>query len=117
MPDATVASTGFNVTYEADCANMVGLEQGTRISMWNPLGPAYNPGDRLSVLLCWQNSVRACVCEPKDREVVFSVNGMRCRARYSASTLCAYAPELSAPAAVHALLDERDCESDAESRS
>ena len=44
MPDATVASTGFNVTYEADCANMVGLEQGTRISMWNPLGPAYNPG-------------------------------------------------------------------------
>ena len=111
------------------------------------MGPAYNPGDRLSVLLCWQNSVRACVrvcvracmftcthlqvcvyphtqvqvCkragEPKDREVVFSVNGMRCRARYSASTLCAYAPELSAPAAVHALLDERDCESDAESRS
>ena len=44
MPDATVASTGFNVTYEADCANMVGLEQGTRISMWNLLGPAYSPG-------------------------------------------------------------------------
>jgi len=35
---------GFNITYEADCANMAGLEQGTRISMWNPLGPAYNPG-------------------------------------------------------------------------
>ena len=44
MPDATVNSVGFNVTYEADCANMVGLEQGTRISMWNPLGPAYQPG-------------------------------------------------------------------------
>jgi len=34
-------SIDFNVTYEADCANMVGLEQGTRISMWNPRGPAY----------------------------------------------------------------------------
>merc|ERR1719181_2414610 len=44
MPQPTVDSIGFNVTYEADCANMVGLEQGTRISMWNPQGPAYNPG-------------------------------------------------------------------------
>merc|ERR1711988_1551505 len=46
---ATISiGTGSNVAptawYEADCANMVGLEQGTRISMWNPLGPAYNPG-------------------------------------------------------------------------
>merc|ERR1719313_1193949 len=43
MPD-TYSSIGFNVTYEADCSRMVGLDQGTRISMWNPLGPAYNPG-------------------------------------------------------------------------
>ena len=43
MPD-TYSSIGFNVTYEADCSQMVGLDQGTRISMWNPLGPAYNPG-------------------------------------------------------------------------
>ena len=37
-------SPGYNITYEADCANMVGLAQGTRINMWNLLGPAYNPG-------------------------------------------------------------------------
>ena len=73
------------------------------------------------VQVCMYPHTQVQVCkragEPNDREVVFSVNGMRCRARYFASTLCAYAPELSAPAAVHALLDERDCESDAESRS
>jgi len=44
MPPCSSTPFGFNITYEADCANMVGLEQGTRISMWNPLGPAYNPG-------------------------------------------------------------------------
>ena len=50
MPDATVASTGFNVTYEADCANMVGLAQGTRIHMWNPFGAAY--ADRTATHTC-----------------------------------------------------------------
>jgi len=44
MPDATADNIGFNITYEADCSKMVGLDQGTRISMWNPRGPAYNPG-------------------------------------------------------------------------
>jgi len=44
-PIGTIDITiGFNVTYEADCSIMNGLAQGTRISMWNPQGPAYNPG-------------------------------------------------------------------------
>jgi len=34
---------GFNITFEGDCSTMQGLEQGTRISMWNPFGPPYNP--------------------------------------------------------------------------
>ena len=32
-----------------------------RAGQEHAMGPAYNPGDRLSVLLCWENSVRACV--------------------------------------------------------
>lgn len=44
MPNAAEAPIGFNVTYEGNCSNMVGLEQGTRISMWNLLGPPYRPG-------------------------------------------------------------------------
>lgn len=40
----SAASPSYNITYEGDCANMVGLAQGTRVSMWNPLGPAYTPG-------------------------------------------------------------------------
>lgn len=65
MPAADGSSMGFNVTYEADCANMVGLEQGTRISMWNPLGPAYNPGGERS-LTFERVATRppACLCFP-----------------------------------------------------
>ena len=33
--------TAFNVSYEADCSTMTGLEQGTRISMYNWLGAPY----------------------------------------------------------------------------
>jgi hypothetical protein len=44
MPNADTGNPGFNVTYETDCSSMTGLAQGTRISMWNPRGPAYNPG-------------------------------------------------------------------------
>jgi hypothetical protein len=40
VPDE--AQKSFTVTYEGDCSNMVGLAQGTRISMWNPRGAAYS---------------------------------------------------------------------------
>ena len=39
MPSST---TPHAITYEGRCAQMKGLESGTRISMWNPYGPAYN---------------------------------------------------------------------------
>ena len=42
LPNKFGAPDGFDVTFEADCAHMTGLAQGTRISMWNPRGPAYS---------------------------------------------------------------------------
>ena len=42
-PMPTSFASGFNITYEGDCSTMQGLEQGTRLSMWNPYGPAYQP--------------------------------------------------------------------------
>lgn len=39
MPPA--GHEAYNVTYEADCSTMTGLERGTRISMWSPLGAPY----------------------------------------------------------------------------
>lgn len=43
MPSSGALKLGeqFTVTYEGECDQMEGLAQGTRISMWNPRGPAY----------------------------------------------------------------------------
>jgi len=35
------SNSPYTMTYEGDCANMVQLAQGARISMWNPFGAAY----------------------------------------------------------------------------